>query len=317
MFKGINGGSNKRKVKIFFLFLLCSSFAWTLSQLSENYDSRANFELQFFNFPDSLLLNGNEPLDIDLKLNASGFKFLGYGLSSKKLKTNLSGIAKDTIGYYLTASLLKPQFERQLSNNVSLIELGKERVYLPLYKVLSKEVPISPNITLDLAQNHILEGTLQLDPPIAVLKGPLSEIEKIEKIQTIPHVFNALTSSFSTTLDIEKPEGLENTELLTTAVVIKGNVVRFSEKEFTVPVKTTNEPPGYKIRTFPKEVQLVCKASVKNLKKMAASNFEVVVDYTKANSGKNTLPLEVKTKPGNTYSITLVQKDVEFVLEQL
>ncbi len=317
MFKGLLGGLNQRKVKVFFLFLLCSLFAWTLSQLSENYDSRANFELQFFNLPDSLLLDDTQSLDIDLKLNTSGFKFFGYGLSKRKLRVDVTEIEKDNQGYYLSESVLKPQFEKQFSNNVSLIELGKRRIYVPLYEVITKEVPISPNITLDLEPNYILEGALEIDPPMALLKGPLEEIESLGKIPTSPHVFEGITTSFTKTLAIEKPQALTNTVLLTKDVVIKGKVVRFSEKEFTVTVNTRNEPEGYKIRTFPKEVQLICKASVENLRSMEPTDFLVVVDYDTATSGKNTLPLVVMRTPDGTHAATLIQKEVEFVLEQL
>lgn len=317
MFKGLLGGLNQRKVKVFFLFLLCSLFAWTLSQLSENYNSRANFELQFFNFPDSLLLKDAEPLNIDLKLNTSGFKFFGYGLSTRKLRVDVSEIERDDKGYYLSENVLKPQFEKQFSNNVSLIELGKRRIYVPLYKVVTKAVPISPNITLDLEPNHILEGTLVLDPPQALLKGPIEEVGTMGKIQTAPYIFEGLNTSFTKTLAIEKPQGLANTVLLTNTVVIQGEVVRFSEKEFTISVETTNEPQGYKIRTFPKEVQLICKASVERLKRMKPTDFQVIVDYSNATSGKNTLLLNVARTPEGTHAVTLIQKEVEFVLEQL
>lgn len=317
MFKGLIGELNQRKVKVFLLFLICSSFAWTLSQLSESYYSRANFSLQFYKLPDSLLLDDSQLLNIDLKLNASGFKFFGYGLSSRKLRVDVSKVEKDEKGYYLTESELKPQFEKQFSNNVSLIELDRNRMYIPLYKVVLKEVAISPNITLDLEPNHLLEGPLQLDPPMAILKGPSDELATLQELRTEPYIFEALTSSFTKSLGIEKPEGLANTVLLTTNVAIKGTVVRFSEKEFTIKVQPANEPVGYKIRTFPKEVQLICKASVEKLKNMEPTDFQVIVDYSKATSGKNTLPLSLVRSPEGTHTATLIQKEVEFVLEQL
>ena len=317
MFKELIGELNQRKAKVFLLFLLCSSFAWTISQLSETYDSRANFTLQFYKLPDSLLLDDSELLDIDLKLNASGFKFFGYGLSRRKLRVDVSKVGKDDKGYYLTESVLKPQFEKQFSNNVSLIELDRNRMYIPLYKVVAKEVNILPNITLGLEPNHILEGSLELDPPTALLKGPLDEVGTLKELRTEPYIFEGLSSGFTKSLAIEKPEGLANTVLLTNKVVIKGTVVRFSEKEFTVKVQPANEPEGYKIRTFPKEVQLICKASVENLKRMKPTDFHVIVDYKHATSGKNSLPLSLVHSPEGTHAATLIQKEVEFVLEQL
>ncbi len=317
MFKGIFSRLNQRKVKVFAVFLLCSFFAWTISQLSEDYESRANFMLQFTNFPDSLLLNTKEPYELGLKLRTTGFKFLGYGLSKGILKVNLSKVNKDDQGYYLSETTLKPQFERQLSNTISLLELENEKLYLPLYEVSTKEVEIVPNITLDLKQNHILEGKLQVQPVFAVVKGPSKEIQHIEKIMTVPHVFEALEDNFTQTLDLVKPQNLENTELLTSKVTLRGKVVQFSEKAFTIPIKAINQPKGFVIRMFPSEVQLVCKASLVDLKEIKSSDFEIIADYGQADSKTSMIPLYLGSSPKGAYSAVMVQKEIEFVLEGL
>src|SRR6056297_929627 len=57
--------------KLFSLFLLCSFLVWFISNLSETYESRAYFTLNYRNLPDSLLLGKNSNSQIEAKLRTS------------------------------------------------------------------------------------------------------------------------------------------------------------------------------------------------------------------------------------------------------
>ncbi len=317
MFKKLLGSLNKRKVKVFLLFLLCSVLAWSISKLSDSYESRAAFELEFVNFPDTLLLNTKEKKYVNVKLRTSGFQFLRYGISPKKLRVDLRDVAKANEKYYITEENLKPQFEKQLSNTVSLLELTEEKVYVDLYQVVTKEVPIVTNITLNLAQNHLLNGTILIEPSMAKLKGPENEVSKINKIFTAAYEFNEMSNDFSKNLGLVMPDGMTNSQLLTKSVVLSGKVTRFSEKQFSVPVASINLPDGYSIRIFPNTVTLVCKASIERLKTITDTDFDVVVNCDEITPDENTLKLQIVKTPADIYSVRLLEDTIEFVLEKL
>gem|GEM_PF-1121598 len=206
MLKKIIGGLNKRKVKVFLLFLTCSILAWSISKLSGTYESRATFELDYTNFPDTLLLNTLEKDYAVAKVRASGFQFLGYGINQKKIKVDLQKINNLNDDYFLTETELKTQFERQLSNTVSLLELEKDSFFVNLYKVILKEVPIKPNITIEVAPNHILDGNIALNPKTATIKGPAKVISKINEVFTSPLVLSELSANFTEELTLLKPD---------------------------------------------------------------------------------------------------------------
>lgn len=318
MLRKIISRLNQRKVKVFSLFLICSILAWSISKLSEPYESRATFELVYTNFPDTLLLNTLEKDYVVAKVKASGFQFLGYGLNTKKIKVNLQKVNNKKNDYFLTETEFKVQFERQLSNTVSLLELEKDTFFVDLFQVIQKEVVIIPNITIDVAPNHILDGVLELNPKTITIKGPTKEVAKINEIFTSPLVLNELSNDFSEEIIVLKPDAIENTILLQEKVVVSGKIVEFSEREFNIPIGSENIPEGYRIKTFPNEVKLVCKASIANLKTMKISDFEALVDYTSlSNKTAKYLSVELKRKPENVYSVQLLTNEVEFVLEKL
>lgn len=317
MLKKIIGGLNKRKVKVFLLFLICSVLAWSISKLSGSYESRATFELVYTNFPDTLLLNTLEKDYAVAKVRASGFQFLGYGINQKKIKVDLQKINYLNDDYFLTETELKTQFERQLSNTVSLLELEKDTFFVNLYKVVLKEVPINPNITIEVAPNHILDGSLALNPKTATIKGPAKVVSKINEVFTSPLVLSELSTNFIEELILLKPDA-QNVILLQEGVEVSGKVVEFSEREFLISVGAENIPNGYRIKTFPNEIKLVCKAGIDNLKTMKSSDFELLVDYESlsGNSAKY-LNVQLKRKPDHVYSVQLLTNQVEFVLEKL
>lgn len=317
MLKKLVTNLNQRKVKVFLLFLICSFLAWSLSKLSETYESRAAFEIDYINFPDTLLLNTAEKQFVNAKLKTSGFQFLSYGISPKKLKIDLNDVSFSNGRYYMPSNTIKPQFEKQLSNTISIIELERERVFVDLYQVINKEVPVEPNVSIELAQNHLLEGELIIEPNSIVLKGPSNEVKSITKIKTEQLIFNELKEDFSKSVSIVLPDELVNGEISTNTVKVSGRVVRFSEKEYTISIKAKNVPEGFRIRMFPDQVGLVCKASVDTLKDISNDDFEVVVDCSIIHESKSQLLLEVSKSPENIYAVQLLNNQIEFVLEKL
>ena len=306
---------NSRKMKVFLLFLLCSFLAWAVSKLSESYESRANFEIIYVNTPDSLLSKGNAN-SISAKLKASGFQFLSYTISPKTLQLDLQNVLEEEGDYFLTASAVKSQMENQLPNRISLIELNEPIYWTDLYLVHSRTIPIEPKVQLQLAQNHLLEGGLQLMPDSVRVKGPKKDIEKIEDISTFELILNDVSSDFSRKLRLKPLDSLGNIVLDVKEVNVSGKIVRFSEKKFDVAIIPKNVPEGYRLRMFPDHIQLVCKAGITRLKDLKASDFETFVDYNSIVEDQY-LFVELAEEPEDVFSVRLLQNRIEFVLEKI
>ncbi|MCB0373725.1 MAG: YbbR-like domain-containing protein [Muricauda sp.] len=315
--KKIVRGLNQKKVKIFSLFLLCSFLAWFISNLSETYESRSNFVLNFRNLPDTLLLGKNSEEIMEVKLRTSGFQFLYYNFFKKRINVDVSQVEYRNGRYVLGEGALKKQIDQQLSQNVSLLDLDRNQLAVDLYQVDSKKVPVKANLSLQLQQNYILDGKLNMEPDSIVVKGPASEIDTIREIKTSPLQLNNVSADFSNTVSLEFPKGLGNSVFSESRVTVSGVVARFSEKVFEVPVQVLNLPEGYQVKTFPSSVTVLCKANVDRLKEIRATDFVVVADYGQLKgTGNNTLFLKIMQRPENVYDVRLQGNSVNFVLEQ-
>ncbi len=317
MFKKVLHGLNQKKVKVFSLFLACSFLAWFLSNLSETYESRANLALNYRNLPDSLLLGKNSENEIEVKLRTSGFQFLFYNFVKKRIDVDVSQVVYQNGQYVLADDALRKQIDVQLSQNISLLDLDRSRLLVDLYQVASKEIPIKPSLDLQFHQNYIMDGEPQITPDHVVVKGPESEIDTLNEIQTEPVQFTNLATDFSRDVPLVFPKGLDNSIFSVGRVNVSGKVVKFSEKVFETPITVVNAPEGYQVKTFPNAVTILCKATVERLKGISSSDFEVEADYAQLNgTNKNTLFLIITRKPKNIYDVRLSEKTVNFVLEQ-
>ncbi|WP_127020816.1 YbbR-like domain-containing protein [Flagellimonas beolgyonensis] len=318
MVKKILSGLNRRKVKVFSLFLLCSFLAWFISNLSDTYESRSNFILNFRNLPDTLLLGKHSEEQIEVKMRTSGFQFLYYNFFKKRINIDVSDVKYQNGNYVLDEDELKKQIDQQLSQNISLLDLDRRLLTVDLYQVEARKVPIRANLSLQLEQNHILEGNLQIEPDSVMIKGPSAEIDTIKELWTAPIQLNNVSTDFTTEALLNFPKGLENSVFSESRVTVNGKVAKFSEKVFDVPVRMINFPEGFQVKTFPSTVTVLCKAGVNRLKEITAADFEVVADYAQLQgTGNNTLFLKIINSPERVYDVKLQETTVNFVMEQL
>jgi hypothetical protein len=317
VFKKVLRGLNKKKVKVFSLFLLCSFLAWFISNLSDTYESRAYFTLNYRNLPDSLLLGKNSDNLIEAKLRTSGFQFLYYKIFKTRIDIDVSQVEFQNGDYVMSEEALRKQMDQQLSQSISLLELDRRTLEVDLYQVDSKKIPIEAKLDLQLEQNYILDGKIKILPDSIEVKGPSNEIDTINSIKTSLIQLNNVNADFSNEVSLVFPKGLDNSIFSIGRATVSGKVTKFSEKVFEVPVQVINVPQGYQIKTFPDVVTVLCKATIERLKEISASDFEIVADYSQLmGSESSTLFLEIQESPQKVYDVKLEDNTVNFVLEQ-
>ncbi|WP_136465608.1 CdaR family protein [Flagellimonas onchidii] len=317
MVKKLLKGISNKKVKVFLLFLLCSFLAWFLSNMSESYESRANFNLNYRNLPDTLFLGNNSSDFLEAKIETSGFRHFYFNVINKKINIDLSQVSYVDGRYKLPEASLKKQIEGQLSQNVSLVDLYRNELYVDLYKVKSKEVPIKAILDIQFEPNYILDGEVTVDPQTVLVKGPANEIDTLRQILTTKIELTNIAADFSKEASLVFPKNMTNSIFSISRTEVSGQVVKFSEKVYEVPIQSINVPEGYSIKTFPNTVSIVCKATIEQLKVISEASFQVVADYKQLNnSSDNVLFLQVIKKPEKSYGTRLLENKVNFVLEK-
>lgn len=316
MIKRIKKGLSKRKVKLFLLFLICSSLAWFVSKLSETYTSTTTFDLVFDHVPDSLLLTKASRDQIDAKIDATGFQFLWFNFKPKKVYIDLSVAAQSRGRYYVPQKIYTKQIDRQIGS-MTLKDIDRDTLFFSFHQIYEKRVPIISTVEVQLGQNFLIDGVLRIKPDSITIKGPNKEIDTIKSVKTLGMVLPDVTEDFSQNVGIQKWNSLKYTTFSEKTVKLSAVVFRFSEQVINVPVKVINLPDNASITTFPTSVEVVCKASISALKELSPERFDLVADFAAAKvQGNNTLQLELLQQPKNLYSAEPKIIEVEYILKR-
>ena len=306
----------RRKAKMFLMFLVCSSLIWFLNNLSETYTNNATFDLKFQNIPDSLMLTKVSKKQVDVKLEANGFQFLGFNVKNKEVKIDVSTVNELGGKYFIPHSVYRKQIDKQL-RSMTLLEIDRDTLYFEFTRIGSKIVPVHSKLNVIPSQNYILDGPLTIKPNEVEIRGPIHTIDTIDIVNTVTFDLLEVTADFTREVALFKSPDWGNITYSNNTVFVHGRVARFSEKIVIVPIKVINLPNRYAIRTFPDRVAVQCKGALDELKHLDSSGFEVIADYNsiKDNASK-TINLQLLKKPKSLHSAELNESHVEYILKR-
>lgn len=309
---------NRRKVKVFSIFVLLSLVFWFISNLAETYQGTATFKIRFKNVPEILFFQKEVTPLVTARIEASGFQFLRYNFFKKDIVIDIADLKTNTVTYALEAPAVQAQFEEQLPQTVKVKYVnGNKAIPVPVYKAVVKKVPVQLQSTIQLAPNHIIDGAISIVPDSVLVIGPKQEIDSIDVIHTKPLDLGNVSESIATTLELVKSATLVNTKYSLAAVDVALSVTKFSEQLIEVPVQVVNIPSGTYIKTFPSSVSVLCRGSVEALKKLRPDDFTLVADYREVEEqGSFLLGLELRQKPAFLIDALLLEQNVEFILKR-
>ena len=316
MYKNIKESLKERKVQVFLLFLLVAFLLRVVSKLSETYTKQSHFWISYANQPDSIFIKPTTQDQIPVRLRASGFSFLGYTWRPKVVQIDLANISYRNRSYFVPRSDFQGQIEDQLSGSMQLLNIGVDTLFIDYIAVKEKQVPVTLTTAYQPAQNHLIDGSVRIEPEKVTLRGPASEIDTIQEISTTSTIHPELTDDFEFREALLLDENLEYTTLEPGSVTVSGTIYRFSEKIIEVPVTVLNLPPGTEIKTFPEQVKVLCRAKLERLKSLSAADFRATADYEQISSDQ-LLRVSLQMQPEDIPSVQLLDTQLEFILRRL
>jgi hypothetical protein len=292
--------------------------AWFISKLSESYTHTITFDLEFINAPDSLLFQGASKHRMTAKLRGSGFLFLRSKFSKNSIPIDLSTAKQKegTTRYFLTPYGYGQQVDNALQNYFTTVEMERDTLFLKFDRIASKTVVVEPRIEFSLAQNYLQEGEIKIEPDSIRITGPKNEIDTIVRVVTEEKKLKALTADFVQSLTLKKSKALKQTSFSTPMVRISGKVAKFSEIILQIPIEVVNVPEDMEIRTFPREIPILCKARLEDLKKITPFDFKLIADYNGVNETQpGKLFIQLVQQPKTVLDAQIMETDVEYILK--
>jgi hypothetical protein len=310
--------NNTKISRSFIVFLITAVVIWFLITLSKVYTISISFPVKYSELSQDKILQ-NEPLkEIDILVKSTGFNILSTRFLNQTIELNAGNLnKKSTFNYYLLIKNQKNKIQRQLRSGMEIQEISLDTIYLELGSLISKKVPLIPNLAIDYHVGYDLLDTEVIKPDSIVISGPEAYVDQIDEINLELLKLDDVKSDFSQKVKILRPENSNNLKVASEFATISGRVEKFTEGVFEIPYKVLNLPEGVDVTSLHKTVKVYFVVGLSDFNKIDKNFFQVVCDYTlsKENNLDYLVP-KVIVKPAFIKSFKVVPNKIDFLIQK-
>lgn len=291
-----------------------------MMSLSKEYTIEINFPVKYTNLPADKVIANNLAESFDIEIKSSGFNLLMYKLKKKRetllidIKDSKPLPAKNH--YYLLTSLIIDKITSQFSNELEVVKIRPDTIFLNFNKKITKAVPVKVNLKIDFDKPNQLSDTIKLSPAFINISGAADLVDKINFVETVPLNLKNIDDSLSLKLNILKTPDLKLIELSQLTVQAKINVTKYTEVSIEVPIEIENLPKSYGLKLFPDKVSIKYNVAFQNYEKINALQFRPAVDYLKIEPGSNKLKIQLLKFPPEVSSVKMYPEKIEYIIRK-
>ena len=305
---------------VFLICLAVSSFCWLAQSLAKDYLLQLNYPVNYENFPADKVVANPLPKSITITVNTSGFNYLLYLITNRKKTVlldvkHLKSLHKKN-NYYLPLNSGIDDISSQFDEEVKIVKIYPETIFLNFNKKLSKKVPVIVNFKIDYYNNYQPSDSLLLTPAFITISGAKELIDKVNNVETKPIVLKNVKSNISMQVDILQTNDLKLLELAPAYVTVNLKVSKYTEGSIELPVEFKNVPAGISIKTFPANVTVKYNVALENYEKIKPSDFRAIVNFSNSSKESNKLKVELIKVPVEINSLKVSPEKVEFIIRK-
>ncbi|MFA9390481.1 MAG: CdaR family protein [Prolixibacteraceae bacterium] len=314
---------NLRKNNRPFIFSVCfliASGLWLVNAFGKRYETTVSMPVQYTNLPKNKVLVQAPPSTIEIKMEANGFTLLRHKikLTINPLNFNIKAftnnlMSNDNINNYKVASdQFIPQFSRQVSSEIKLIDITPDTLYFQFDQVISEKKAIAYNFELNFENQFFLLDSVRFTPDSVMVRGPKSIVQKMDKVYTKKQKFKNLNTSVKRNVLLEEQDQLQ---FEPRRVVVNIPVSQYTEYNEKIPITEFNVPDSIKLVTLPGKIDISCLVALTEYKSLSPSSFIIGVDYNDIVENLNALPIKVYGNPGHVKMLKYSPASVKFIIE--
>jgi len=250
---------------------------WFTIKLVENYTTVIEIPIAYRNIPSKLKFKQELPPTLLVTLSGKGHELLfpSLNLLSDSLEIDLSSHIGER---HITSSGLVADIRRMLPEAVALILVKPDTLRLDFEEKIYKTVPLVATINIKSVSGYRLAQPVRLDPDSVVLTGSAKDLASVSSWTTEPLTFDNLTQSATRKVKVQNtPDIFPFPKEVEAEIIIK----RYVEGVVEVPVRVENSPLDLPFTILPQVVKVYYAQPFDDERKVAPSDFEVIVDFQK------------------------------------
>lgn len=203
----------------------------------------------------------------------------------------LSLMIKNDIFYNLDVSrvhrtgafvLERSQVKFFRGNDVEVLNIVEpETVKVILADLLTKNVPINPDVEIQLLPGYTVVDELKLNPDSVEIIGLEPELKTIQQVTTEKKLFKNVKRDLESELQLVNPQ-LPHVRLLSRKTTLTVDIQKLMEKPLSeIRVTVINQPADLKITVIPSTLSLVLEGGSERLLNISQQDIKAYIDYKK------------------------------------
>ena len=305
-------GSNSAK----FVTILISVLLWFLIKLSkDNYVHTLSFEVEYRNLPSETRLANDPPREVKLQLQGKGFSLLKYSWNRfTSIDVDISTLPRASDGrHFWVPDNQLAVLGDQLASDVDVLDVNPDTVYFKFTPVVSKVVPIVPEVDIQSNRFTLRSELLSIAPDSVKITGRPGLIDSTSQITTQPFVVKENTDSLNTKIKLKLPRQIKANRQ---QVEVKMYFESITEGEVKVPLRVQNVPDSLRLEVYPREVKVNYRVAMSKFGKVRRDAFQAAVDFSEidTNRDKRYLQVRILNYPRQVESFSIKPKRVEYIL---
>jgi YbbR domain-containing protein len=307
-----------RRVSTFLVCLIIAGTAWSLHQLSKQYNIVVKVPAVYENLPEDRVILSELPDTLETEVRGSGFTILAYRWLNALGALKIDASKAKSLGkgdYAITANAIPTRISGTIGNGLKVVRVFPDPIIISYEGRSEKRVPLTSRISVVMSNLYRLSDSIVLNPDYVIISGPQNILDTITTVYTEVKTFTGLEKSTTQDVKVVLPlGGLVSVKPNTIKATIP--VGRFTEGFVMVPVTAINMPANAVLRTYPDRIKILYEVPVEEYASVKEDMFRVIVDYNKSDIKTSTVPVEIIRKPLNVRNIRPENSEVEFIIRK-
>ena len=303
----------RRDVLTFLLFVVIATIVWYGHAMQSVRNTRVPVLIQYTGKPDAIGLKApGLPDTVMIEVRDAGARLNTYHRDPLRLTIDLHSYIHGEKGrIYIPSDALRRSISDILQGTSRLIETAPEDITCDFFTEQERNVCLAFRGTLKTANEYQLVGQPTLSRKRMKIFGDEQSILAIDTLYTEYQELTEVSDTTNIRVAVDAPEGIR---LEDDSVDLRIIAERYTEKKFSVPVHIKGIPEGYRIRLFPKEVEVSVRVGMNHFGQVKAGDIHASCTYSPERTDK----LDVNITYTNPYitAAWAYPGVVEFILEQ-
>jgi len=309
-----------KRVIVYLICVLIATILWFLNALGKDYNTTLEFPVKYVNVPKNRFLANDPPEYFSLKVNAHGFSLLRQKLhlSFTPIILNINSLVSNAkpnsqLSYVIRTSGLINKISKQISNEISILEVEPEILTLVLDSLRSKEVPVSANIGLTFKAQYEITSPIVITPSTVKVVGPTTILNKVDSIYTVRKEFKNVEQDINTEIELIEPKKTHLTPRKVKAII---TVDEFTEKILTAPITVKNKPDSVNVKFFPDKVKVSFMVGLSRFSGISGDDFLFTVPYSVIQKGDAQVTVTLEKHPMFIKNLKFTPETFEYLIEK-